>query len=649
MEKDKQPELEPMESVLQLVRQCSYQQRLLRLSASRQDELLGELEDKLLSVSERVTATPPPSPPPASTAPEKDRLRAPQAVQLAFRSPTSSKGDLSEHSNHNSNSRSGSGRSENAPLKPKPTLTGLSGDIYDTIYTPSHYTRLKAQKTKQPCLRGMLTVVGDCLFKLENINEPPRKGIIPDLIFSRWFQMLSVFVILVNSVSIALSADYEIQNLGQEATQVQQNVELALACFYVVELALKLVVHRLYFFVNNESAWNCFDFCLVLFSIVEYAVKIHLEIQAADPSGGGGGVNVGFLRIFRLCKIAKVLRVFRTLRFFTDLRLMMDCCLGSFMNVFWCLAMIVFVLYVFSLLIVQGLTEYLVSAENLDETYKRDVMRFFGSVGSAIVTLFQSTTAGIDWNDAYSLLQVSGLMPSICFLTYVIIFTISVWNIVTSTFVEKAMKLAQPDLESMIFEKNVKDAKDAEDLSKLFRPYTTANNEEGEPVISLEQIRGAAEQPRFRQDLAVRGVDIKNVEVFFQMLSTFNEGDVRLKTLVSACVRMKGVATSIDLQSMGFEIHMISSLVESRFKEQDAQLRSIEQLLGCMLDGSLSGAEKPGEKLWGGNFEDGRPSRPHVEIANLEEVRSPKEVAPRPALGRSDLPNCGFLNCGARE
>ena len=154
---------------------------------------------------------------------------------------------------------------------------------------------------------------------------------------------------------------------------------------------------------------------------------------------------------------------------------MMDCVLGSFINVFWCLAMIVFVLYVFSLLIVQGLTEYLVSHKDLEEKYVSDAMGYFGSVGTAVLTLFQATTAGIDWSEAFVLLQQAGPFPSICFMTYVIIFTISVWNIVTSTFVEKAMKLAQPDLESMIHEKNIKDAKDAGDLSRLFLPFTTRN------------------------------------------------------------------------------------------------------------------------------------------------------------------------------
>lgn len=529
-----------MEAVLQLARQCGHQQRLLKMNSVRQEELLNELEVMLAAVNDRVTALPrqivteEACNDSTSSAVAKFR-RGNSAVQ----SIVSSKADLSSE--------------REAMVSAKKALHGMSGQVYDTIYTPALYTRQSAQKAKNPILRGFLTTVGDVLFKFETLKEPPREGCLAGLVFSRWFQMLSVTVILVNSVSIALSADYEIKHLGQEATLVQQNMELALTLFYVVELILKLMVNRLYFFVNEDSLWNCFDFVLVMFSIVEYAVKIHLEVTETDA--GGGGMNVGFLRMFRLCV------------------------LGSFINVFWCLAMIVFVLYVFSLLIVQGLTEYLLTeVDNLSEVYKDQYIRFFGSVSNAVVTLFQATTAGIDWNEAFVVLRVAGVFPSFCFLTYVIIFTISVWNIVTSTFVEKAMKLAQPDLESMIHEKNIKDAKDAGDLARLFLPFTS-KNDEGDDVISFEQIRAAAEQPRFRQDLTVRGVDIKNVEIFFKMLSAVNEGGVKLQTLVSACVRMKGVATSIDLQSVSFEIQMISSVMEKKFKEQDSYLFSIQQLL----------------------------------------------------------------------
>lgn len=422
-----------MEAALQLARQCGQQQRLLKMNSVRQEELLNELEVMLAAVNERVTAGCLEAFPRQVTEEQCNDSNSTAVAKLkrgnsAVQSIVSSRADLSSE--------------REAMISAKKALNGMSGQIYDTIYTPALYTRQSAQKVKNRFLRGMLTAVGDVLFKFETLKEPDRGGCLAGLVFSRWFQMLSVTVILVNSVSIALSADYEIKNLGEEATLVQQNVELALTLFYVVELILKLMVNRLYFFVNEDSLWNCFDFVLVMFSIVEYAVKIHLEVTDTDT--GGGGMNVGFLRMFRLCKIAKVLRVFRTLRFFTELRLMMDCVLGSFINVFWCLAMIVFVLYVFSLLIVQGLTEYLLTeVDNLTEAYKDQYIRFFGSVSNAVVTLFQATTAGIDWNEAFVVLRVAGVFPSLCFLTYVIIFTISVWNIVTSTFVEKEYQRCQ--------------------------------------------------------------------------------------------------------------------------------------------------------------------------------------------------------------
>lgn len=45
--------------------------------------------------------------------------------------------------------------------------------------------------------------------------------------------------------------------------------DLVLSSCYVLEVGLKLVVHRGFFFWNSEWAWNGFDFLLVLFSIVE--------------------------------------------------------------------------------------------------------------------------------------------------------------------------------------------------------------------------------------------------------------------------------------------------------------------------------------------------------------------------------------------
>ena len=46
-------------------------------------------------------------------------------------------------------------------------------------------------------------------------------------------------------------------------------VELMFLSFYTVELLLKLVVHRLFFFTNKEMQWNIFDCTLVVFSLAD--------------------------------------------------------------------------------------------------------------------------------------------------------------------------------------------------------------------------------------------------------------------------------------------------------------------------------------------------------------------------------------------
>lgn len=55
------------------------------------------------------------------------------------------------------------------------------------------------------------------------------------------------------------------------------------------------------------------------------------------------------------------------------------------------------------------------------------------------------------------------------------------------------------------------------------------------------------------------GIDIKNAETFFQMLVELQgESTIDANTFANACVRMKGAATSIDLQTVMFTTHLMN-------------------------------------------------------------------------------------------
>jgi len=416
---------------------------------------------------------------------------------------------------------------------------------------------------------SILSIV-DAFERCWQLEEPERSGCLARVVRSNFFGMLCGAVIFANAIFILYATDYEMQNLHQPISSDAEKIsvaELLLASFYVFELFLKLIVHRFYFFWNSEMAWNWFDFVLVLFSIIENTLSfVLLSTSQEGGESGGSGVNLGFLRLLRLCKIVKILRVFRTLRFFSELRLMLDCVVGSLMNVFWCLIMLIFVMYVFALLLQQGVVQHLQEAKKLpsDPVAGCDeggLQTYFSSVGVTVVTLFQSCTSGVDWNEPYKALQETGTFLPVSFLLYIAFVFISVWNIVTSSFVEKALKLAQPDVDMLILEQQLQDFEDCRMLATLFKKMLMTD-EQGREHLGLEEFRKLVETYEFRSYLQTRG-----------------EETIDAHTFANACVRMKGAATSIDLQTVMFTTHLMNKEQRRAFQNLFSRLVRIESVV----------------------------------------------------------------------
>lgn len=575
-------------SPLQIARKMGQHHGILQEALSRQESLLQGLIDVLQEAPEVL-------PPKASEA----SATAASEVEGQQLSAWTEDGDVNNEDEQDGEGVGSwpwpSGEPEVQPAQPRPLLKrskresilAPGADMFaHSPSTASMHAVLKkrtfssnmvnkAQESNIPLLRIILVKLVALSNWFAELKEPQRTWCFARIIDGNKFSTLCLLVILANAILIIIVSDYEIQHLGETIPEDWEILELSLTIFYGCELLLKIIVHRLYFFVNEEWRWNIFDFFLVVFSFSEVAISRLLVLN--QPSENSTSLNVGFLRLLRLTKLAKVLRVFRTLKFFTELRLMIDCVLGSFMQIFWCLVMIVFVLYVFSLLIVQGIADFLLTegADTVSEDTS-GLMNHFGSAGETIMTLFQSTTAGLDWRDAFNLLRAGGWFLASVFLVYISIFTISVWNIVTSTFVEKAMKLAKPDLDSMLLEQSLRDLQDSDELEKLFKPYAS-RNKDGEDEISLDDLQEAADEAEFLLYLSVRGIDVKNVKLFFYMLGSMREDNViDLKSLVKACVRMKGFATSIDLQSVSFEAKLMHGQVKEMLEAISKRIDKLE-------------------------------------------------------------------------
>jgi hypothetical protein len=406
-------------------------------------------------------------------------------------------------------------------------------------------------------LKEALEGLANAIDRLITESEPERHGPVNTLIKSRPFEIFCLSVIVSNGLFVGYTTNHQMafydahpsQDWSQvappSAPQEWLYIEICFVVWYCIELMLRLFVHRAHFFVNQDAKWNNLDVVLVVFSIL-------------DVIGSASKSNVSFFRMLRVFKVVKVLRTLRAMRFFQELRLMVDCAMGSFMQLLWCLVVIAFILYLFSLVFVQGMTDYLgdlvldkaVLEESEADVYT-DVVASFGSVQQTMLLLLQSVTGGLDWQEIYDRILLSGDIRAAVYVFYILFFVVAIWNIITSVFVEKVLNLAKPDIDTLMMEQRRKDDEDAKELRELFRKLDV----DCSGTISAEEFERCIKHGDVERFLVGRGIDIKDAKTFFTMLSESmeKENEVDIGTIVGSCLRIKGVATSIDLQMLRYE------------------------------------------------------------------------------------------------
>jgi len=379
---------------------------------------------------------------------------------------------------------------------------------------------------------------------LDGCQEPIRTGMLADLEASPHFANLSMFVIICNTVLTVFAVNYSAHNLSLTLPPIWQTLDLLFVVFYILEVAINLLVHRLYFFINADWAWNIFDF-IVMFLAVADSVLVRLSL--ADP------LNVGFLRVLRMMRVSKILRIFRALRFLSEFRLMANCVLGSMISLVWSCLFLLLTLMVSALVFVQSITTFRIEHPDHNDSHLLD---WFGSVPSAMLVLFMGTTGGMDWGDVYDVVKTTSPFNGIFYLSQIVFFVFAFFNIITSMFVDKAMKLAKPDEEVMMFERRQEERAAAADLRRLIMEDLDIDKD---GVISLEELETLAEDDRVRHKFEMQGLEVKDAEVFFHTLTSLEKTkELSIDDFVTGCMKMKGPASSLDVHALDSKIQVMS-------------------------------------------------------------------------------------------
>jgi hypothetical protein len=364
--------------------------------------------------------------------------------------------------------------------------------------------------------------------------------LIDKVVRSRGFLMFFMFVVLADvcfsihdmneNMILRSMDDVEIQYEGVRVNDF-------FTMLYVLELCLRIASDRVYFFVGPQLSWNWFDLIVVTLAV--------------------SGRSQGWMRVVRLMKIARAARFLKVLKLLGLHKLnsmikQIGSCLPS---LFWCFVCWCMVTFLFAMFFMYSIME----TPGFLDSDSTETLEMFGSVQQSCVTLFMATTGGFDWQDVYHGLHETGTgtLASIVFLWYIAFFFIAVTNIITASFMENMLKLTKEEADEFVMEKWLDDLNnDTNHSSDVIQSLFSELDEDDSGRLSDSELKEwQRKMPQIQRCLRDKGVSGKEAFAFFAALfETGHTKHLDKDVLAACCRRIKGVPTSIDLQTMRYEL-----------------------------------------------------------------------------------------------
>ncbi|CAK0856007.1 unnamed protein product, partial [Prorocentrum cordatum] len=366
--------------------------------------------------------------------------------------------------------------------------------------------------------------------------------------------MLCAVMILVNSIVIG----YEVQWLTTNEAEPAQTKILGLCCsiFFLIELVLRVVADgtRYFFFLSDHKNWNWFDFALVAMSLFKrFDVVSMVGVNNGEASMIGKGIKT--------IKMLRIIRVVRVFRFFRELSQLAFMIMDSVKSLVWALVMLAIVIYVFAIFF----THYAAEHVRLQGTSHESILidEHFGNLWLTIYTLFHCMLNGISWYTIpvalYTIPGWTGPFLAFGFVGYLAFTMLTVMNIQMRCRANLTQRdiLVQKEME--VKEHWLKE------MRKVFLEMDSDCSES----LTQDEVAEFCADDRVHYYLTALGLDNNDTQKLFDLLDDNQDGQIELDEFLAGCLRLKGMARSIDVLSLIRQ----SRQVHRRLDEIDRVLR----------------------------------------------------------------------------
>jgi hypothetical protein len=362
-------------------------------------------------------------------------------------------------------------------------------------------------------------------------------------------------VIFFNMIVIIVETDHAAEHEGSLAWVTA--IGWTILVTFCAELGLRLYVFKSSFWFDR---WNIFDFVIV---VSDFLMSIFGLIF-------GSVFPVSTLRVFRLCKLARVSKVFRV---FPELRLMMAGLIGSIRAVFWGTVLLAFVLLVWAIVAVQFI--HPLNKTLTEEGRHRDCERCpraYHSVLEAVLTFSQQIVAGDSWGQATIPVIEHYPITAFYFMGVFLSVGIAVLNLILGIVVNVAQTEHERLKMDMADEKRMEEMELHNHLLGICREM----DEDGSGELSEgEMLRGFRERDEFRTAFLELDIHEEDMPIVWSIMDTDRSGSVSYLEFVNQLYKMKTTDTVFMLAHIK---HYITKVFESMLKVMDTQEKQLSNI-----------------------------------------------------------------------
>jgi voltage-gated sodium channel len=386
------------------------------------------------------------------------------------------------------------------------------------------------------------------------------------------------FVIFCNTVTIGAELEYECR--GMQPPAFFPVLEYVFFVVYFTELGLRFFAHGL---ECLSTGWVKFDAVLVaqgiLTNVVEPLVVAAVGVKVMDDLGP---LNV--FKVFRLLRLARAVRLFAQFRV---LWVLVRGLLGAGPTICYTFILMTILLYLYACLAIELFTKSSVGQGN---TVAGEVIRMrFGDLRRCFLTLIMALTidsAGSIYQPIISELPFSGFF---FFISYLLVVSVAVMNLVTAVIVSQSLELAEQD-------KEVNEAYAKQQLMRLMpgiRAAFIALDDDGSGEITLEEIMDAPEEVKEELAKCVPADDLRDL---FELLDSDGGGSLDVEEFI------EGLTKVVTSSSPMYLLHKKKQIQDARrdIKSLDSsadriteQVKSLQTRWETGLDDVISVLSRP--------------------------------------------------------